>query len=530
MIVSDDLSIKPVPKWRFLISGDSDVGATVDVVTGFDGKASVVLPKGHYLIRSEQVLEFENELLSWESDFTVNSGKTVSLELSNDNARVEILTSVATEVPLDEGDLYHAVKSSVFKVIAEGGHGSGFLVSTDGLIVTNHHVVQGSEYLAVLIDQGRKYTAKLIVQDDLNDVAVLQINPDLVADLVPLEIADADSSVAPASIGERVVAIGSPLATETILTSGLVSKVEEGAIYSDVSINPGNSGGPLFNMRKEVIGINTFGLIASSGPGVSGIVRGYLANELLSTVTPNMLTDPPPTGELPVESDFRFPPEDLRAIALSMRFNPRDWHVEAGKFDVQLLTPAVLACLEVENERNAAQFRQKRSKKKQQKVDEYRPGTDFYEWRRYTGDYRPVVTVQAVPEIRMTTGSAWAVGLTAAMGGNTNFQKRYRFKADFDRMELVRGSTVVEPIHPGRMPQVADVETSQVILEDIAFLGAYEYPPEAFKPGETVTLRVWKQGVPEPIVKVVPPEKQQAIWASFRPYFEALEAAAQGSG
>ena len=123
----------------------------------------------------------------------------------------------------------------------------------------------------------------------------------------------------------------------------------------------------------------------------------------------------------------------------------------------------------------------------------------------------------------MTAGSKVALGFAAAFGAPTNFQKRYKFKVDFDRMELVRGGMVVEPLHPGRAPQVLDLETPEAIIEDLAYYGAYEYPPEAFKPGAPITLKIWKHGVPAPITRVIRPDRQRLIWKHFEPYLEALE-------
>jgi S1-C subfamily serine protease len=90
-------------------------------------------------------------------------------------------------------------------------------------------------------------------------------------------MADSSPDKPVAFVGERVLAVGSPLATEGILTTGIVSRVESDAIISDVNINPGNSGGPLLNFRGQVIGITTFGVQEPGrGPGISGIVRIHL--------------------------------------------------------------------------------------------------------------------------------------------------------------------------------------------------------------------------------------------------------------
>ena len=105
----------------------------------------------------------------------------------------------------------------------------------------------------------------------------------------------------------------------------------------------------------------------------------------------------------------------------------------------------------------------------------------------------------------------------------SNAQQRYRFKADFDRMELWRGSTLVAPIHPKRSTNVVNTRQGQVVMQDVGFYGNYEYPPEAFRPGAAITLKVWKQGVEKPIIEKVPDDVQLLVWRDFDAYFEALE-------
>jgi hypothetical protein len=524
ILVASDFSLRPLPKQPLLItSGDEQV---FELSTGFDGQATTTLPPGEYTISNPLPVRFEQKRYLWRVEFVIETGATTVVELSNDNAAIE--EEQPSEPPratveMDEGALFRRYRGAVCKVDAEGGHGSGFLVDSNGLILTNHHVVARSEYLAVKLDDTRKYAAKLVADDPRQDLAVVWVNPAVVEEILPLPLADDDPRTPPVSVGERVVAIGSPLATETILTSGLVSKVEEGAIYSDVNINPGNSGGPLLNAEGKVIGINTFGLGASAGPGISGIVRIHLAPPLLQKATKAIAAmEPPAATRLPVASKYRFPPDQLRKVALGTPLEPKEYHVEAGKFDVQLITPVLLAVLEVDAERRAAEFREKRTKKKRKRTEEadaYVAGEGFYEWRQYAGDYRPVVRVQAIPEIKLTGGSVFAVVMLGA-----NAPKRYRFKADFDRMELLRGETVVTPIHPGRITQVVSASAGMDAMEDIGYYGHYEYPPEAFKPGETITLKIWKQGNPKPIVDTIDAKQQARIWGDFQPYFEALEA------
>ena len=136
------------------------------------------------------------------------------------------------------------------------GLGSGFIISADGYVMTNHHVVEGSEQITVTLADKREFSAKLIGSDQRTDVALLKIDA---SGLPAARIGDSNRL----RVGEWVIAIGSPFGLENTVTAGIVSaKARETGeflpfIQTDVAVNPGNSGGPLINMRGEVIGINS---------------------------------------------------------------------------------------------------------------------------------------------------------------------------------------------------------------------------------------------------------------------------------
>ena len=150
------------------------------------------------------------------------------------------------------------------------GAGSGFIVSEDGYILTNAHVVQGADEVTVKLIDKRSFTATVVGTDNRTDVAVIKITAN---DLPTLKLGD------PASlrVGEAVVAIGSPFGFENSVTAGIVSAKGRSLpsenyvpfIQTDVAINPGNSGGPLFNLRGEVVGINS--QIYSRNGGYQGV-------------------------------------------------------------------------------------------------------------------------------------------------------------------------------------------------------------------------------------------------------------------
>jgi S1-C subfamily serine protease len=519
VVVAADLSLKPVPKYRLLITPLVEGRQETAVTTGFDGSAQMDLSPGRYRIHSESPVEFEGKRFSWDVEFEIREGKATRVELSNDNARTEAAAAKAAPPQAgDAGALYERFKGSVFKIIADGGHGSGFLISSDGLILTNHHVVVNATYLAAKVDDRHKYQVKVLSQDANLDLAVLRIHPDTVQGRTVLPLAEEGLKPVAVSVGERVIAIGSPLSTETILTEGVVSKVQDETITSDVNINPGNSGGPLLNHQGLVIGVTTFGIGEGAGPGLSGITRIHLAQGALGAAREAMKSsDPPPSRELPVESDYRFTPDSIREMALAKPATLKAYHLEAGKMDVQVFTPVLVVSMALQEEREAAEARRKRTKGKdgEGSATEAETSQRFYAWQKNEEVFLPVVRIRVYPEVKITAGSAFMVGLLGSGG-------KYRFKTDFDRMELRRGEEVIEPILPGRIKEVVNVQGGGGSMKDIGYWGLYEYPPEAFVPGAPLTLRIWEQGVPEARVLPFPEPLLESIRADYRPYLDSL--------
>ena len=144
--------------------------------------------------------------------------------------------------------------------------GSGFIISPDGYVVTNNHVIEGAEQIEVFLNDGTRLAARIVGSDDKTDLAVLKV--DATRDLPFVEFGDSDTAV----VGNWVMAIGNPFGLGGSVTLGIVSArnrdIQSGPydqfIQTDASINQGNSGGPLFDMDGRVIGINT-AIIARGG-------------------------------------------------------------------------------------------------------------------------------------------------------------------------------------------------------------------------------------------------------------------------
>lgn len=161
--------------------------------------------------------------------------------------------------------------------------GSGFIISADGYILTNHHVVKGADEIKVKLADGRSFTAELQGGDSKLDLALLKI--DTGSERLPVASLGNSESL---KVGEWVMAIGNPFGLAQTVTVGIVSAKGRviGAgpyddfIQTDASINPGNSGGPLFNVRGEVVGINT--AIVAGGQGIGFAIPVDIARDVIT--------------------------------------------------------------------------------------------------------------------------------------------------------------------------------------------------------------------------------------------------------
>ncbi len=177
--------------------------------------------------------------------------------------------------------------------------GSGFIISSDGLIITNKHVVSDTQAkYQVLTNDNEKYQVEKIYRDPLNDLAILKISPKPLKPLKPLKLGDSNNL----KLGQLVIAIGTPLGEFTnTVTAGIISGLGRGitagspfegfverldnVIQTDAAINPGNSGGPLLNSKGEVIGVNT--AIAQEGQNIGFAIPSNVVKNLIETFNKN---------------------------------------------------------------------------------------------------------------------------------------------------------------------------------------------------------------------------------------------------
>ena len=521
-LVDADLNVKAVPKHVLqVLQAVPDRQVISEVTTDFDGKAEFSLPPGEYRLHSKSPLEFQKKTYSWDLKIVVGT-EPVSVELSNDNAQAGPVGDTSAPARLTDSlaTQFKSLQSTVFTVWSEFGHGTGFLIDKDGLILTNQHVVGPSRYISVQFDEDRKVPAVLLAADSEKDIAVLWADVSGIDDVKVATIGTDDVLYPSAIEGERVFTIGSPLNQRKIMTTGIVSRIEERAIISDININPGNSGGPLFNSTGKVIGLTTFGEGggAKPGPGISGIVRIEQAKATIAKAREKMATTTRPEKRfLPVEPTVRFPLESVKASMAMEKYDTRPYIFTQGDFDMAVITPVLNYHFQGAGEIQAVKEKQKRSKNAKIQGT-FQPLDELHGWAEYAGEYRPVILIRARPQLHEGFWSAMNRGMAANYG--IRAQAKLRFKNDFYRMDLRCGDKVIEPIHPAKIAHVVNENNIFVNVTDASYEGLYTYPPDAISPScGTVTLNVYTEKEPEkPTTKVLDRKTIDRVWSDFATY------------
>jgi 2-alkenal reductase len=275
----------------------------VIVVLSLAGVACGAIGIDNLLTQSNQAVVVEEETQQVVQDEEANSPVNYSSTdlVTEEDALVQIYQKVSPGVVSITN--YQDHQDSLMIPL---GTGSGFVIDTDGHIVTNYHVVEGATELQVAFPSGIKTRAEIVGTDTDSDLAVLKVDlPE--EDLVPVALGSSDSL----QVGQFVVAIGNPFGLNNTMTIGIVSSLGRtmqslnlsntgqafsagDLIQTDAAINPGNSGGPLLNMQGEVVGvnraINTYNTNENLEPVNSGI--GFAVSvDIVKRVVPSLISD-----------------------------------------------------------------------------------------------------------------------------------------------------------------------------------------------------------------------------------------------
>jgi S1-C subfamily serine protease len=512
VLVDGDGTQVPVPRHALLISDNPASDVPRRVQTSVDGTVDVRLLPGNYTVESDKPVAFQGKSYHWVKTLDIAAGRETVLELTIGNAEVEIATAAASgSAPGPGTDPSISLPrwfDSVVVIWTPHIRASGFLVDAAGLIVTSRRIVGIDTEVEVQLTPSVKVPARVIESDPARDVAVIRIDPQVVASLPPVPLGCAASRPSVVD-GQEIWALGAPLRGPKRVTSGMVSRVEPNAMMSDVRLSNGSPGGPVFAADGTVIGLTTLTTDDERDLGRSRAVRIGAACEVMALAAKKMNETIPPATHLPVEPIGPFPAEALKSAAKNYKGAAvAPYQVSSSDFDVAFITPALAYIARSREEESIGRTNSAMLAGTQSPI---RTLLDFGAWADYVEEFPPVLLVRATP--RFAEGFWTMVARGAARTQGVSLPPIKRFKSGFARMTAMCGDSEVVPIHPFKIEQ--RISETDSITE-----GLYVFDPGALGPQcGTVTLVLYSEKDPAKADRrIVDATVLERLWKDFAPY------------
>jgi S1-C subfamily serine protease len=515
VLVDANQKVTPVPRHALLISDNPATAAPRLIVTAVDGTADVRLAPGNYTVESDRPVAFQGKAYQWTQMVDIVAGRDGVLQLTADNAEVVPVASATTTgaapVEADPAFLLPQWQDSVVALWTPDTHASGFVVDAKGLIATNQRVIGTATAVEVQLTAALKVAARVLVSDPERDVAVLWIDPKIVASVRPVPLGCAQAAKLSVVDGQELFTIGAPLREQKGMTSGTVSRVEPHAIAAGLILPPGSAGGPVFAAGGLVVGITS--LVDEKDDrrrGDSRVVRIGDVCDVVASAEKKMNDAAPPEGtHPPVEPVRPFPVEALKDAAQRRAGSLSPYQMSSSDFDVAFITPVLTYGAQLEQ----ASGRERRSGTRTQGAGPpfMRLLTDFSNWSEYVADFPPVLLVRVTP--KQVEGFWTTVARGAARTQGMSLPPIKHVKSGFSRLRAFCGDAEVTPIHPFKLEQ--RVSETDVIRE-----GLYVFDPGALGPPcGSVKLVLYSEKEPEKgDTREVDPKVLQQIWQDFAPY------------
>jgi S1-C subfamily serine protease len=502
VLVDADRKTTPVPGHALLISDNPSSAPPRLVRTAVDGTANVSLRPGNYTIESDRPVAFNGKAYQWTQTVDVVAGRDTVLELTAGNADVAVATSDTTTgtrpLEADPAFLMPRWQDSVVALWTPSAHASGFVIDSRGLVATNQKAIGTATSVEVQLTATVKVPARVLASDAARDVAVLWIDPQVIASVTPIPLGCGQEAPALAD-RQEIFTIGVPLRQLKDMTSGTVS---------DLVLVDGSAGGPVFTADGKLVGMTSPADGNDRGRrGRTTVVRTAAACEVVASAEQKMANATPPSGaHLPIEPDWPLPEEAFKDAAQRRAGSLGPYQIASPTFDVAFITPVMIF-----GSRYQAEQMNRRTRG---------PGTggvlisrllDFGDWSDYLDGPLPVLLVRVTPKMVENFWTTVARGAALTQGAAIPAIKRA--KSGFSRLRAYCGDSEVTPIHPFILEQ-------RVSEKDTISEGLYVFDPGAFGPQcETVKLVLYSEKEPERgETRVVDPGILQRIGQDFAPY------------
>jgi hypothetical protein len=358
-----------------------------------------------------------------------------------------------------------------------------------------------------------KVRGNVVVADSARDVAILRIDPTVLASVRPVPLGCALPAKPPLVQGQQVFTIGIPLRDQKGTTSGTVSRAEAHLTVSDLILAPGSTGGPVFAADGGVVGITSSMDEKDDGRrSDSRVVRIADVCDVVASAERKMKDAGPPNGRhLPIEPVPPFPVDALKDAVERRAGSLSPYQTSSSDFEIAFITPVLAYGAQSQAEQASRRERSGGSRPPGIEQAVGRPLMDFSNWSGYVADFPPVLLVRVTPKL---VESFWTtVARGAAQTQGVALPPIKHVKSGFLRMSAFCGDAEVTPIHPFKLEQ-------RVSEREAIYEGLYVFEPDALGPPcGAVKLVLYSDKEPDKgDTRVVDPKVLTQIWQDFAPY------------
>ena len=482
----------PVARHALLISENPPSREPRRIFTTIDGTADVRLRPGNYTVESDQPIVFQGQAYHWTQTLDIVAERDSTLDLTLANAVAEPIapgtTNTDTPRATDASLLLRQWLDSVVEVWTPTAHASGFLVDAAGLIATNQKVVGDATSVEVQLARSIKVAGTVLEADRQRDIAIVRIDPMVMASIRPVPLGCPGSTVPSVAPGQDIFTLAAPLRQNRGWTPGTVSRVDARAITSDLNLATGGTGGPVFTASGDLVGITSLPDERDEPRrGVTRIVRIDGACDVVAAAAKKAQDAPAPSAaHLPVEPLEPAPVAAFKDAVRRRAGSLKPYQMAAADFDVAFITPVLNYAAQAQS------------------------NPDFANWSEYAADIPPVLFVRVTPK---KVESLWAkVARGAVYTQGVALPAITHLESSFRRLRVQCNGVDVQPIHPFKLE--LRVSETQAVYE-----GLYVFDPSALRPEcGTVTLALSSEKEPQKEdVRVVDPKMLQQIWRDVNP-------------
>jgi hypothetical protein len=471
-LVDTDGKAMPVPRHALLISDNPSTSAPRRVVTTVEGTADVRLRPGNYTVESDQPVTFHGKAYQWTRTLDIVAGRDAVLELNAANADSQVADATPPSVSTGPGSappleaepafLLPRWQDSVVALWTPTVRASAFVIDARGLIATNQRAVGTATSAEVQLTASTKVAARVLAADPAKDVAILWIDPSVVASVKPVPLGCAQPKTAQDK--QEIYAIGVPLRHEKDVTDGTLA---------DLVMIHGTEGGPVFTADGGFVGMTSPSAKSDDNArGSARVVKAADVCEIVAAAEKKMANASPPSAvHLPIEPGWPLPIEAFKNAAARRVGSLNPYQMSSSTFDVAFITPIMTYGVQYQAEQMSRRNKGKDGRTIEIEPVLVKPVLDFGNWFEYIEDFPSVLLVRITPR---QVESLWAkVARGAAYTQGAALPPLTRAKSGFSRLRAYCGDAEVTPIHPLTVEH-------RLSETEAAYEGLYVFDPNAF--------------------------------------------------